>query len=198
VDGVDNASRPARLIRHSMARVPTVGSSRLPAGMAHGGVVSCPRRTYKITVFSRPAPVRRMMRAAALAVLCVAAWPAGAADLVIHVTGLRSGTGDVHYGVYARPETFPKAEGRIAKGFVKARPSGVTIVVRGLAPASYAVAVYHDENGNGEFDQGFFGIPLEGYAFSHGATAFFSAPGFDEAAVTVGKGITEITIEMAY
>ena len=42
------------------------------------------------------------------------------------------------------------------------------------------------------------GIPLEGYACANGATACFSAPGFDDAAVTVGEGVTETVIEMTY
>ncbi len=88
--------------------------------------------------------------------------------------------------------------GGVLNASAEAKDGGAIWVFRGLAPGRYAVAVYHDENGNGEFDQGFFGIPLEGYAFSNGATAFFSAPGFDEAAVTVGEGVTEITIEMTY
>ena len=137
-----------------------------------------------------------MMRAAALAMLCAAAWPAGAADLAIHVTGLRSAAGDVHYGVYAEPENFPKPEGRVAKGFVKVRPGGVTIVVRGLAPAAYAVAVYHDENGNGEFDQGFLGIPLEDYGFSNGASGFLGPPSFSDAAFPLPGEGGRITIRL--
>ncbi len=137
-----------------------------------------------------------MKRAVVLAVLAVAAWPAGAADLAIDVTGLRSGAGDVRYGVYAEPRHFPKPEGRIAKGLVAAREDGVTIMVRGLAPGTYAVAVYHDENGNGKFDQGFLGIPLEDFAFSNDARAIFSAPDFEEAAFEVSESASGVEIRM--
>ena len=67
-----------------------------------------------------------------------------------------------------------------------------------LAPGTYAVAVYHDENGNGEFDQGLFGIPLEGYAFSMGARAFFGPPSFERAAFAVAAAGTTVTIAMTY
>jgi uncharacterized protein (DUF2141 family) len=121
-----------------------------------------------------------------------------AAELRVRVTELRIDDGGVHFALYATAESFPKKDDRYAGAEVKAKDGGATWVFRGLAPGRYAVAVFHDENGNGEFDQGFFGIPLEGYAFSNGATAFLSAPGFDEAAVNVSEGVTEITIEMTY
>lgn len=137
-----------------------------------------------------------MMRATVLFMLAVAAWPACAADLAIRVTGLRSGAGTVHYGVYADPRNFPKPQGRVAKGFVKAGADGATIMVRGLSPGTYAVAVYHDENGNGEFDQGFLGIPLEDYGFSNGARGFFGPPSFAEAAFRIGAVGGRITIRL--
>ena len=137
-----------------------------------------------------------MIRVAVLAMLAVAAWPASAADLAIRVTGLRSGAGDVHYGVYNDPRQFPKPGGRVAKGFVKARTGGVTIMVRGLAAGTYAVAVYHDENGNGAFDQGIFGIPLEDYGFSNDASGFFGPPSFADAAFRIGAAGGRITIRL--
>lgn len=137
-----------------------------------------------------------MIRTLLIAVALLAGSPAGAAQLSIEVTGLRSGQGHVHYGVYANPENFPQPEGRIAKGFTGAHQGGVTIVVKGLAPGTYAVAIFHDENGNGEFDQGWFGIPLEDYGFSNDASAFLGPPSFADAAVRVGPGDTRITISL--
>ena len=51
-----------------------------------------------------------------------------------------------------------------------------------LKKKSYAIAVYHDENENDSFDQGFLGIPLEDYAFSNNAKVFLGPPIFDDAA----------------
>ena len=51
-----------------------------------------------------------------------------------------------------------------------------------LKKKSYAIAVYHDENDNDSFDQGFLGIPLEDYAFSNNAAVFLGPPSFDDAA----------------
>lgn len=106
-----------------------------------------------------------------------------AATLVIEVKGLRSGKGDVHYAVYESPKHFPTREGRIANGNVPAKSAGVVIPIKGLKPGLYAVAVYHDENRNDEFDQGLFGIPLEDYGFSNNASGFLGPPSFKDAAV---------------
>ena len=139
-----------------------------------------------------------ILRSLTLAVLLAAAGPAGAGGLSVNVTGLRSGDGDVRFALYATPETFPEKESRFAGAVVKAKAKGVQAAFPDLPPGTYAVAVYHDENGNGRFDRGFLGIPLEGYAFSKGASAFLGPPDFAEAAITVGRGVTEITIGMNY
>jgi uncharacterized protein (DUF2141 family) len=60
------------------------------------------------------------------------------------------------------------------------------------------MAVFHDENGNGEFDQGFLGIPLEGYAFSNGARVFLGPPSFDSAKFQVGADPLTLTIAITY
>jgi uncharacterized protein (DUF2141 family) len=112
------------------------------------------------------------------------------------VTGARSDRGTIEYGVYDRADAFPGDEGSIAGGEVPADRAGARIVVSGLKPGRYAIAVFHDENGNGAFDQGFLGIPLEDYGFSNDAPAFFGPPSFDDAAVTVGPGGTTVTIRL--
>ena len=64
---------------------------------------------------------------------------------------------------------------------------GVEAQFGGLAAGSYAVMVYHDENGNGELDQNFLGIPREALGFSRRYWGK-GAPVFAEAAVEVGEG----------
>ena len=126
------------------------------------------------------------------------ATPAAAAELQVEVTGLRSGDGAVHLAVFATPAAFPRSEAMLAEAIVRAKAAGVHWVFAGLEPGTYALAVYHDENENREFDRGFLGIPLEGFGFSNDAQVFFGPPDFADAAVTVpGKG-TRITIRMTY
>jgi len=126
--------------------------------------------------------------------------PGGAAagDLVIEVKGILTIAGAIHYAVYDRPENYPTFHGRIAKGAVAVHGDTVRIVVPKLRPGGYAVAVFHDEDGNGEFTQGLFGIPLEQYGFSNDARGFFAAPGFEAARFEIGEGTRRITITLGF
>ena len=117
-------------------------------------------------------------------------------DLFIQVSGIESARGTVRYALYDSAKNFPTSKIRVAKGGVLATPSGTTIIVNGLKPGFYAVAVFHDENLNKKFDQGVFGIPLEKYGFSNDARGFFSAPDFEEAKFQVRGQRTDISIEL--
>jgi uncharacterized protein (DUF2141 family) len=122
--------------------------------------------------------------------------PVEDATLIIEVTGLRSGKGDVHYAVYNSPENFPKRKGRVSYGNVPAKVGGVAIPVKGLRRGTYAVAIFHDENRNDEFDQGFLGIPLEDYGFSNNASGFLGPPSFKDAAVILNKNTVRTVIRL--
>ncbi len=124
----------------------------------------------------------------------VFAMPASAADLTVEVQGLRSNDGAVHFGLYDKPGAFPDYEGRIAGTQIDIKDRRAIAVFKGLKPGRYALAVYHDENGNDEFDQFIFGLPLEDYGFSNGAAVFFGPPSFEAAAVTVPAEGLRITI----
>ncbi len=134
-------------------------------------------------------PLNKGLGVALSAAGLVFAMPASAADLTVEVQGLRSNGGAVHFGLYDKPGAFPDDDGRIAgtQTGIKAGIKGwrAVAVFKGLKPGRYALAVYHDENGNGEFDQFIFGLPIEDYGFSNGATVFFGPPSFEAAAVTV-------------
>jgi len=122
--------------------------------------------------------------------------PAPAATLVLEVTGLRSVKGSLHYAVYDRAENFPTRNGRVATGQPKVTGSSMVIRVSGLKPGRHAVAIFHDENCNDEFDQGLFGIPLEDYAFSNNVMGFFAAPSFEAASFALTEPETRISIRI--
>lgn len=119
-----------------------------------------------------------------------------AADLTVHVTGLANSDGDVHVAVYDDPAGFPTSDGMRAQTYVGIENARAVVVFRGLEPGRYAVAAYHDENGNHEFDQIIFGIPVEDYGFSNDAPVFFGPPSFDAAAFDVAEPATAITVNM--
>lgn len=127
-----------------------------------------------------------------LAALCVAvvplAWMAapaqardeGAATLRLEVASFRNAKGTLSCRLFADAASFPDGEGVRT---VRAPIDGTraACVFDGLAAGAYAVAVVHDENGNGRLDKNFVGIPSEGYGVSNNRTYAMASPKWDEA-----------------
>jgi len=134
-----------------------------------------------------------MNRAAAIAVIAAGlsvtalAAPASAGELLVAVTGVRSAAGEVGCALFAAASDFPSGTGSAAQ-WRPAQASGVTCRFDGLKPGVYAVAVFHDVNGNRRTDTNLVGIPTEDYGFSNNARPAMRAPRFDEAAVQVKEG----------
>ncbi len=137
-------------------------------------------------------------RALAAAVFLAATAPAAAAELAVEVRGLRSDAGEVRVGLFDTPKTFATDEGKIAEIVLKPEGGIARGVFADVAPGAYAIAAYHDENGNRTFDKGLFGWPLEGYAFSNDAPAFLGAPPFAKAAFSVPAGGARVVFRMVY
>ena len=106
-------------------------------------------------------------------------------DLLVIVSGLRSQEGNVHIALYDDPGRFPKSDGMVLRAEVPILKGVARHKFTGLTHKLYAVAVYHDENDNDEFDQGLLGIPLEDYAFSNNASVFMGPPSFARSAFAV-------------
>ncbi len=72
-----------------------------------------------------------------------------------------------------------------------------TVTFEDLSMGTYAVTIFHDENGDGQINRATFGIPTEGFGFSRNPEIGTSAPAFYETAVFV-FGETTTQIEMIY
>ena len=123
--------------------------------------------------------MRRMKTTSIAAVAAFGATmaPALGGDLEISVDAVRNDTGKVLAALHAEAGagTFPGVQNAIAAQWVEAAPGTHRFVFTGLPAGRFAVAVFHDENDNGEIDTDFLGIPKEGYGFSRGATGMFGA-----------------------
>ncbi len=147
-----------------------------------------------------------LLRGFGICLLSVA-WLAGSAtppgameslDLIIVVENLRSAQGRVQVALWLGPEGFATDEAALVEAGQPAKPGQVRFTVPGLAPGRYAVAGYHDENGNGAFDQTWIGLPDEGLGFSNGAWIGLGPPAFDEAAVEVTQEARVIVVSLRY
>ena len=120
----------------------------------------------------------------------------GSASLHVTILGLRSDKGDVHIALYDNPATFPDPDGMILDIEVPIDLNKARYSFKNLTQKDYAIAIYHDENNNDSFDQSFFGIPLEDYAFSNNASVFLGPPSFSDAAFQL-SGTRQISIRIA-
>jgi uncharacterized protein (DUF2141 family) len=141
---------------------------------------------------------RSILLALATIAVALVTVPAEAADLQVTVTGIRAPVGNVHFAVFVEPDAFPKEEGIIAEIVTKANGENVQANFDDLGSGQYAIAVFHDENGNREFDTDFFGFPVEGYGFANNARVILGPPSFEAASVVVDSDGAHITIRITY
>ena len=140
-----------------------------------------------------------VLRAALVAAgLVLAATPPSAAEIHIDVTGLRTAKGDLRVALFRTPEDFPHSDGLFRESIVAVDGDKVAVVFDDVPPGTYAIAAFHDENGNGSFDKGLFGVPLEGFGFGNDARVRFGPPAFGEAAVTVDDRPLRIGFAIRY
>lgn len=121
------------------------------------------------------------------------------ATFAVRVHGVRSSHGELVVVLYGEnPDDFLKKGRRLARERVPARAGSVTVYLTAPAPGLYAVAVYHDENGNRKFDRGWLGLPAEGFGVSNNPTFTLRPPTHAESAFRVGPGLTAIDITLRY
>ena len=106
---------------------------------------------------------------------------AHAADLTITVKGVRSADGAIFLAVYDSDKSFMKVPQAKTTRRMNANKGDLKIVIQDLPAGNYAIASYHDENGNGKLDTNALGMPEEGYGFSNDARGTFGPPKFSEA-----------------
>lgn len=140
----------------------------------------------------------RLLAAATLAGLVATQAPA--ADLTVEIRGIRSADGGVFLAVHGpqTKSTFPSGDEVAAARHEPARAGTLRFVFDDLAPGRYALAAFHDENGNGALDTNLIGMPKEGYGFGNDASATFGPPGFEAAAVTVGDTSAVAVMNVVY
>jgi uncharacterized protein (DUF2141 family) len=124
----------------------------------------------------------------AMGVAAVCATLGAAAELEVKIEGVEGHEGQLAIGLYNGAEGFPD-EGKEFKGAL-AELSGTNVLYTftDIPAGTYAVAAFHDENGDGKMDRNLIGLPKEGFGFSRGAKGKFGPPSFEDAAVEVKEG----------
>ena len=140
---------------------------------------------------------RRFFRVGFLLLLLLAG-QAHAARLIVTIQGTRDADGYLYVALFSTPDGFPDGDYSVRHTKIKAAAKNLTVIFDDLAPGTYAVGTYHDENNNGRLDTDFIGYPTEGYALSNGIRAVISRPRFIDAAFAVGDEGAYVTLQIKY
>ncbi len=128
-----------------------------------------------------------------------AACPPEGQRLQVDVAGVRNARGQVAVTVYPDVRRrFLAPGGRIARSRVPAAAGVTSACLAVPGPGWYAVAVYHDENGDRDFNRTRIGLPAEGFAFSNDAPTITGLPAFSAVRFRAGAGVHRLPVRMRY
>lgn len=117
----------------------------------------------------------------------------------VQIVGLRNGKGQAICSLFSSAGDFPKkTEKAVAHSTSVIANREAVCEFSGVAPGTYTIAVFHDENSNGKLDTNFMGIPREGVGASNDAAGHFGPPKFDAAAFPFTGGRLELKITIHY
>ena len=106
-------------------------------------------------------------------------------SVLIEVSGFKNTRGTLNCRLFTKAADFPDGEGIVTLR-VPITGSNTSCSFSNVEPGTYAIAVVHDENGNGKLDKNFVGVPSEGYGVSNNKTYALSAPKWDESSFAIG------------
>lgn len=127
-----------------------------------------------------------------------AANPSEASSILVEIDGLRSNRGQIMACMTANPKTFPDCQkDPHARHLTVPAANGETVQFRDVPQGRYAIALFHDENGNGRMDKMMM-LPREGFGFSRDAPLQFGPPRFGAASFQVGATQLKTAIKVRY
>lgn len=115
----------------------------------------------------------------------------GEHTLALSVLGVRNDRGNIIASMCIEGQAFPSECSFVARS--PASKGSVEINFKDLAPANYAIAVFHDENADEELT-----FIQEGIGFSNDSNKEFAAPKFKSAAIKVDASNGETAINIRY
>lgn len=115
-------------------------------------------------------------------------------DLVVHAAGFAHDRGQAIASLFREGEdVFGKPHARV---MAPVQQGQATLTFPRLPHGSYAIIVFHDENGNDDLDHNFMRFPAEPLGYSNGfkLTLFSGMPNFERLRVTLGDDTAPLEI----
>jgi uncharacterized protein (DUF2141 family) len=118
-------------------------------------------------------------------------------NITLSVNNIKSSKGIVKVCIFNKEAGFPEKAKLAVKCINTSATKGIMqIKIEGIIAGNYAIAVHHDENGNGKFNTNLFGIPTEASGASNGAKGKMGPPKFSDAVIAINNNKTQFTITL--
>ena len=146
----------------------------------------------------------RCIMASALMMIAGLAYPVQGqvepTHLAVEISGLNEPQGQVCLNLFNSSSGFPgnRDEAVETVCLETAEDAPLVAMFENLNPGSYAVSVFHDANGDNEFNRNFVGMPAEGFGFSRNPEARTGPPEFGDAVFLVAGSETRIEVQLSY
>ena len=127
----------------------------------------------------------------------------GAADggtrLNVIVNGVRAHEGQIAVTIYPdNARRFLSPGGKLLRVRTRAVAPTTRVCFNLPEAGTYAVVIYHDADGDSDFDRSAIGRPTEGFGFSNDAPARLGLPSFRSVRFAVTPGDNTIRIQTRY
>lgn len=116
--------------------------------------------------------------------------------LIVKIDNVSKSSGIIWIGLYDSADTYLIKEKSILKKIDVTQKGYHEMVIDSLPFGTYAIALFHDINANGEMDRNLLGIPSEPYAFSKKPKSKWRLPKFDEVKFDFSKDEQEIATQL--
>ncbi|RMD76356.1 MAG: DUF2141 domain-containing protein [Bacteroidetes bacterium] len=122
--------------------------------------------------------------------------PADTGTLIIEVQGIEEAGGFIWVGLYDSEAHYMVKEKAIVKGYDVTHTGTMRLEVHELPAGRWAIALFHDIDGDGELDTNYLGIPSEPYAFSRKPPSKWRAPRYDEVAIPFRPPLQRLSVRL--
>jgi uncharacterized protein (DUF2141 family) len=141
--------------------------------------------------------MKRIMVLWCAVLLVLFAMSAAAEDggtLKVTIDGFNNDKGDAKISLFNSKETYLAGNTGVHMAALPIKGGKAQWVLSGLPYGTYAIKIFHDENGNGKLDKNAMGMPKEQFGFSNNARGTFGPPDYEQAKFAFSAANSAITI----
>ena len=111
-----------------------------------------------------------------------------AQTIFIKIEGVEEKKGNILVALHNSKDNFMVKSKRFKSSIIDVNKSKLECKFEDIPEGVYAIAAFHDVNGNKELDKNWFGVPTEKYGFSLNRYGSFGPPGFEKVSFELKEG----------